>query len=86
MSLFDDFVKQLSRPDIVYLAEIYAAREQNTMGVSSAMLAEKLDNATFFPTFAEIERTLRQVAQPGDIVLTVGAGDVYRIGEDLLKK
>jgi UDP-N-acetylmuramate--alanine ligase len=82
MSLFDDFVKQLSRPDIVYLAEIYAAREQNTMGVSSAMLAEKLDNATF----AEIERTLRQVAQPGDIVLTVGAGDVYRIGEDLLKK
>lgn len=85
ISLFDDFVKQLSRPDVVYLAEIYAAREKNTQGVSSAMLADKLDNATFFPKFEDIERVLKATAEPGDIILTVGAGDVYKIGEDILK-
>ena len=85
MSLFDDFVAQLSRPDIVFLAEIYAAREKNPGGVSSKLLADKLDNAVFFPTFSEIERSLRITAEPGDIILTVGAGDVYRIGENLLK-
>ncbi|HNY00737.1 MAG TPA: UDP-N-acetylmuramate--L-alanine ligase [Oscillospiraceae bacterium] len=86
IALFDDFLRQLSRPDVVYLAEIYAAREKNTQGVSSAMLAEKLPNATFFPSFSEIGTALRAAAQPGDILLTVGAGDVYRIGEDLVKK
>jgi UDP-N-acetylmuramate--alanine ligase len=86
MALFDQFVEQLSRPDVVYLAEIYAARETNPGGISSALLAEKLPNAVFFPTFAEIEHALRVMAEPGDIILTVGAGDVYRIGESLIKK
>jgi UDP-N-acetylmuramate--alanine ligase len=86
MALFDDFLTQLARPDMVFLAEIYAAREKNTNGVSSKLLADKLDNAVFYPTFGEIESALRATAEPGDIILTVGAGDVYRIGEDLLKK
>ncbi len=38
----------------------------------------------FFPTFGEIESVLRASIQPGDLVLTVGAGDVYKIGEDLV--
>ena len=82
--LFNDFVEQLRRPTIVYLAEIYAAREKNTIGISSADLAAQIPGAKFYPTFAEIEAELRRIARPGDIILTVGAGDVFRIGEHLL--
>ena len=82
--LFNDFVEQLRRPTIVYLAEIYAAREKNTIGISSASLAAQIPGAKFYPTFAEIEAELRRIARPGDIILTVGAGDVFRIGEHLL--
>ena len=84
MALFHDFVRQLRRPDIVYLAEIFAAREKNILGISSADLAEKIEGAKFFKTFDEIEQDLRKTAQPGDLILTVGAGNVYKIGEHLL--
>ncbi|MBQ9249967.1 MAG: UDP-N-acetylmuramate--L-alanine ligase [Oscillospiraceae bacterium] len=85
-ALFEDFVQQLGRPDVLLLAEIFAAREQNTIGISSADLAEKVDGALFYPDFEQLEEALRHIARPGDIVLTVGAGDVYRIGEDLVGK
>lgn len=84
-ALFDEFLEQLKRPDVTYLAEIYAAREKNTKGISSGMFAEKLDNATYLSSMQDIVRNLRAMAQPGDIILTVGAGDVYRIGEELLE-
>ena len=84
-ALFDDFVRQLKRADIAYLAEIFAAREKNTLGISSADLAAKIEGARFFNTFEEIENSLRETAEPGDIILTVGAGNVYKIGEHLLE-
>ncbi len=84
-ALFDDFLEQLRRPDVCYLAEIFAAREKNTIGISSADLARELPNALFFPDSRELEKSLRAAASPGDIILTVGAGDVYRIGEHLLE-
>lgn len=84
-ALFDDFVTQLCRPDLVFLAEIYAARETNTLGISSRDLAVKVPGSEFYEGFGDIERRLREVAQPGDIILTVGAGDVYRIGEALVE-
>ena len=84
-ALFNEFVEQLKRPDFCYLAEIYAAREKNTLGISSADLAKELPNGLFFADNSELEKTLRAVASPGDIILTVGAGDVYRIGEKLLE-
>lgn len=83
-SLFDDFVNQLRRPDVLLLAEIYAAREQNTIGISSADLAAQIEGSRFFPSFEELEAALRETAQPGDIILTVGAGNVFRVGEDLV--
>jgi UDP-N-acetylmuramate--alanine ligase len=82
--LFDDFLKQLRRPDVVLLAEIYAAREQNTIGISSRQLAEKLTNARYCATFDEIEDALRAMAREGDIILTVGAGDIVKVGERLV--
>ena len=69
---------------MLFLAEIYAAREKNTIGISSADLAAKIDGARFFPTFDGLEASLRETLEPGDIVLTVGAGNVYKIGEDIL--
>ena len=84
-ALFDDFVQQLKRPDVLLLAEIFAAREKNTIGISSALLAEQIDGAVFYDTFKELERTLKAIARPGDIILTVGAGDVYKIGENITK-
>lgn len=83
-ALFDDFVAQLKRPDVVLLAEIFAAREKNTIGISSSQLAEKIGGANFYPSFDGLENALRSLAQPGDIIVTVGAGDVYRVGERLV--
>ena len=85
-ALFNDFVEQLKRPDWAILAEIYAARETNTLGISSASLAKEIPGSIFRPTFDEIESILRASVQPGDLVLTVGAGDVYQVGEHLVGK
>ena len=85
-ALFDDFVAQLRRPDVVLLAEIFAAREKNTIGISSADLADRIPGANFYACFDDLENALRSLAQPGDIILTVGAGDVYRIGERLVEE
>ena len=84
-ALFDDFVEQLKRPDVLMLAEIFAAREKNTIGISSADLADKIENSFYFPTFDELEAALRVSARPGDIILTVVAGDIYKVGERLVK-
>jgi len=83
-ALFEDFVTQLRRPDLTYLAEIYAAREKNTLGISSADLAKEIPNSMFFGSFDELEKSLRFTAAPGDIILTVGAGDVYKLGDELV--
>ena len=85
-ALFGDFIAQLRRPDVLYLAEIFAARETNTLGISSSDLAAEIKGAKFFRTFEEIEADLRRTAQPGDLIVTVGAGNVYRIGEYLCEK
>ena len=84
-ALFEDFVTQLKRPDVLLLAEIFAAREKNTIGISSAALAERVEGAEFYPTFPELEEELKRKAQPGDIILTVGAGDVYKIGDNIVE-
>ena len=84
-ALFDDFVRELCKPDQVVLAEIYAARERNTIGISSRDLAAQIPGSVFCETLPEVTQWLRENVQPGDVVLTVGAGDIYRAGEALLK-
>ena len=85
-ALFDDFVKQLRKPDVVVLAEIYAARERNTIGISSAHVAEKIPGAVYCETLPEVTEYLRQNVREGDVVITMGAGDIFRAGEALLGK
>ena len=83
-ALFDDFVEALKLCDKAILADIYAAREQNTIGISSKDLADKIPDAEYYPSFDEIEERLLEIAKPGDLILTMGAGDVYKIGEYLV--
>ena len=82
--LFDRFVEELKIPDVAILAEIFAAREQNTLGISSADLCRNVPGAVYCSTLDKVADQLRQVARPGDLILTVGAGDIYRAGEKLL--
>ena len=85
-ALFDDFVIQLRKADVVVLAEIYAAREKNTVGISSMDLAEQIPGSFYCETLPQVAQQLAAIAQPGDVVLTVGAGDIFRAGEMLLDK
>jgi UDP-N-acetylmuramate--alanine ligase len=84
-ALFDDFVKVLAMADVTLLTDIYAAREQNTIGISSKDLADRIPGAEYLPTLSDTEARLRQLAQPGDLILTVGAGDICNVGYQLVK-
>ncbi|MCI2057561.1 MAG: UDP-N-acetylmuramate--L-alanine ligase [Oscillibacter sp.] len=84
--LFDRFVEELQVPDIAVLAEIYAAREKNTIGISSADLCRNIPGSVYCSTLDKVAAKLAELAQPGDLILTVGAGDIYRAGEKLLEK
>ena len=84
-ALFDEFVRELAKADVLVLAEIYAARERNTIGISSAHLAEKISGAAFCETLPAVTEHLKGIVRQGDIVITMGAGDIYRAGEALLK-
>lgn len=83
-----DFAEVLSLADVIVLADIYAAREQNTYGISSkdllALLKEKGKDAYYFPTFEEIEKFLLQTCVHDDLLITMGAGNVVEIAQALL--
>ena len=83
-ALFDQFVEQLKKPDVVILSEIYAARERNVYGISSADLAGQIPGAVFCETLPDVTDYLRSHVREGDVVITMGAGDIFRAGEALL--
>ena len=89
-AFLSDFARVLSMADIVVLADIYAAREKNTIGISSKdLLAELQKNGQesyYFPSFDEIEKFLSENCINNDLLITMGAGDVYLIGEHLLQQ
>ena len=85
-----EFAQALSLADHVVLADIYAARETDTLGVSSRDLETELKalgtDVYYFPSFEEIEELLLKKCMHGDLCITMGAGDVINIGENLLKR
>lgn len=83
-ALFSEFVSVLKEADVLVLAEIYAAREVNTIGISSRDLANEIDGSTYCKTLEDVTRCLQSLARDGDLILTVGAGDIYRAGEALV--
>ncbi|MBQ3516049.1 MAG: UDP-N-acetylmuramate--L-alanine ligase [Lachnospiraceae bacterium] len=87
-AFLQDFAEVLSKAEHVVLADIYAARETNTLGISSRDLQKEIvklgGDCSYFPSFDEIENFLLQNCIPGDLLITMGAGDVVKIGEKLL--
>ena len=89
-AFLDDFADVLSMADVVVLADIYAAREKNTIGISSKDILTKLEEkgteCYYFPSFSEIENFLLENCVNGDLLITMGAGDIVNVGESLLGK
>ena len=87
-AFMEDFAKALSLADKVVLADIYAARETDTLGISSETLQKAIQDlgqdCFYFPSFDEIENFLLENCINGDLLITMGAGDVLKIGENLL--
>ena len=89
-ALLPEFAEALSGADHIVLADIYAAREVNTIGISSADLCERIKalgaHAEYFPDFGAIEAYLLEHVKENDLLITMGAGNVCRIGEELLAR
>ena len=85
-----EFAQVLSQADHIVLADIYAARETDTLGISSRTLQEEIrklgKDCDYFPSFEEIETFLSKKCMHGDLLITMGAGDVLKIGENLLSR
>ena len=88
ISFFDDFVTALSMADHLILADIYAAREVDTGEVSSKKLAQAIEktgtDVHYFPSFDEIEKFLQKNISTGDLLITMGAGNVVDIANHLI--
>ncbi len=85
-ALYDQFLKAFAPADKVFLIDIYAAREVNTCGVSSAALAADLgDKAGYCPSPAEAAEALRRELRPGDVGVVMGAGDVIKVSRILFE-
>ncbi len=82
--LMDDFAAALSIADQVVMSEIMGAREKNTYGVHTSQLAEKIPGSVWFPAFPEIAAYVMEHAQEGDLVITLGCGDVYKCAKIML--
>lgn len=88
-AFMDDFAHSLCLADLVILADIYAARETDNLGISSKTLCDKINalggSCLYFKTFKEIEDYVRLNCINNDLLITMGAGNIVEIGENLLK-
>ena len=83
-AFFDDFVRELQLADQVILTEIYAAREQNTLGISAADIAARIEGAYFCPTLDDVAAKLKEIVTADDVVLTIGAGSITQVGPKIV--
>ena len=88
--LFGDFVDALAPADRVVLADIYAAREDNPDNVTSAQMAEaihtKNKNSQYYESFERIAKEVKEGTGEQDVILVMGAGDIWNVAELLTKK
>lgn len=89
-ALFEEFAQTLTLADEVVLADIYAARETDDLGVSAKQLAERIRGlgtpAHYFPSFEEIEKFLWEHCMHGELLITMGAGNIVNVGEFLVEQ
>ena len=91
MALLEDFSQSFGNADKIVLAEIYAAREKNIYKISSKTLMNRIRefdreaDVYYFKTFEDIAKFVYDNSEEGDLILTMGAGDIYRVGEMILE-
>lgn len=83
---FDEFVDVLSIPDRCVMTEIMGSRETNTYGIYTSQLAEKIPNSVWFNTQEEVADYVIKNASAGDLVLTMGCGDIYKSAYMMIDK
>jgi UDP-N-acetylmuramate--alanine ligase len=89
--LADDFARCFYQADVLIVTEIYSALEDSIEGVSGEMLATAIrdyghKNVTYIPDKEKIADTVCNMIQPGDLVITLGAGDIWRVGKEIVEK
>ncbi len=85
-NLLEDFAKALSIPDHLLMTEILAVRETNTYNIHTSDLAAKIPGSEWFQSFEEIAAHVMSLAQPGDLILTLGGGDIYKCANLIVEK
>ena len=81
----DKFAEELDKADRAILLEIYAASEKPIPGVSSSLITEKMKHGEFIPNFLDASESIINDARPGDVIVTLGAGDVNSLGPIILE-
>lgn len=84
-ALKNEFAQSFNDCDELIITDIFAAREPDTGLIHARDLADAIDGAKYIKDFSEIEKYFKETAQKGDIIFTMGAGDVYKIGEEVIK-
>ena len=84
-AFIDNFARELDKADRTILLEIYAASEAPIPGISSELIVEKMERGEFIPNFIEAAESIIADAKPGDVILTMGAGDVNSLGPIILE-
>ena len=84
--LMDDFAEVLQIPDECVMTEIMGSREVNTEGVYTSQLAAKIPGSVWFNTFDEVADYVLDRAQSGDLVITLGCGDIYKAAKIMIKR
>ncbi len=84
--LFDDFVRVLKIPERCVMTEIMGSREVNTYGIYTKDLADKIPDSVWFNTFEEVSQYVSSNAEKGDLVITLGCGDIYKAARMIVSK
>ena len=84
--LFDEFARVLQIPDKCIMTEIMGSREVNTYNIYTSQLAEKIPGSVWFNTFEEVADYALANAQAGDLVITLGCGDIYKAAKIMINK
>lgn len=85
-ALYKDFARELAAADVAILAPIYPAREENVHNISSALIGDEMGSCIVADSMEEAEAWIRREARSGDIILTVGAGDIFKVARSLIKE
>lgn len=85
-TFLEDFAQALSIPDHLVMTEILAVREENTYNIHTSDLAAKVPGSRWFQSFDEIAGYVMDHAQPGDLILTLGGGDIYKCANLMVER